>query len=72
MSEYELNLIKTFENAGYVFLCVTQGYNDNEINIRIANEFKIPVDNVFRVQGDTVGYDGNGFVSDLLMFKYER
>lgn len=69
MSEYELSTIKTFENVGYIFLCVTQGYNNNEINIRVANEFKIPVKNVFRMQGDTVGYDGNEFVSNWLMFK---
>lgn len=72
MTDYEAKLVKEYESNGLEFLCVVSGGDSIDLNIEVAHEYGIPVREVFRVQGDCIGYDTKNDLwnSRWLMFRY--
>ena len=72
MTDYEAKLVKEYESNGLEFLCVVSGGDSIDLNIEVAHEYGIPVKEVFRVQGDCMGYDTKYDLwnSHWLMFRY--
>ena len=72
VTDYEAKLVKEYESNGLEFLCVVSGGDSIDLNIEVAHEYGIPVREVFRVQGDCIGYDTKNDLwnSRWLMFRY--
>lgn len=72
VTDYEAKLVKEYESNGLEFLCVMSGGDSIDLNIEVAHEYGIPVREVFRVQGDCIGYDTKNDLwnSRWLMFRY--
>lgn len=72
MTDYEAKLVKEYESNGLEFLCVVSGGDSIDLNIEVAHEYGIPVREVFRVQGDCIGYDTKNDLwnSRWLMFRH--
>lgn len=72
VTDYEAKLVKEYESNGLEFLCVVSGGDSIDLNIEVAHEYGIPVREVFRVQGDCIGYDTKNDLwnSRWLMFRH--